>query len=146
MSDLLKKREITDIDITSAILKRIHQIDARVRSYVTITAVSYTHLKLEQNYRSTQNILNVANALISHNRGRKPKELWTSNREGEPIYFYQALDEKDEAKFVAETIKGMVSKGGAEYRDCAVFYRTHSCLLYTSWWLVVSRWWLVVSG
>jgi len=83
-------------------------------------------IKLEQNYRSTQNILDVANALISHNRGRKPKELWTSNKEGEPIYFYQAFDERDEAKFIGETIRGMVIEGSAEYRDCAVFYRTHS--------------------
>ncbi|HHY41131.1 MAG TPA: ATP-binding domain-containing protein, partial [Syntrophaceticus sp.] len=71
-------------------------------------------------------ILNVANALISHNRGRKPKELWTSNKEGEPIYFYQAFDEKDEARFIGDTIRAMVSEGVAEYRDCAVFYRTHS--------------------
>lgn len=83
-------------------------------------------IKLEQNYRSTQCILNVANELISHNRGRKPKELWTSNREGAPVYFYQAFDEKDEAKFVGNTIKDLISRGEAVYRDCAVFYRTHA--------------------
>lgn len=65
-------------------------------------------IKLEQNYRSTQCILAVANALIAHNRGRKPKELWTSNIVGDPGSCYQAFDEKDEARFVAAEISDLV--------------------------------------
>ncbi|HBG21726.1 MAG TPA: DNA helicase PcrA [Peptococcaceae bacterium] len=83
-------------------------------------------IMLEQNYRSTQCILAVANALISHNRGRKPKELWTSNDVGDPVSCYQALDEKDEARFVAAEISDLVEREEALYRDCAVFYRTHA--------------------
>jgi DNA helicase-2/ATP-dependent DNA helicase PcrA len=83
-------------------------------------------IKLEQNYRSTQRILAVANAVIANNRGRKPKELWTSNAVGDPIYFYQAFDERDEAQFVVETVQELVEKGEADFRDCAVFYRTNA--------------------
>lgn len=83
-------------------------------------------IKLEQNYRSTQCILAVANALIAHNRGRKPKELWTSNIVGDPGSCYQAFDEKDEARFVAAEISDLVNREEALYRDCAVFYRTHA--------------------
>jgi DNA helicase-2/ATP-dependent DNA helicase PcrA len=83
-------------------------------------------IKLEQNYRSTQCILAVANAIISHNRGRKPKELWTSNDVGDPVSCYQALDEKDEARFVTAEISDLVERKEAFYRDCAVFYRTHA--------------------
>lgn len=83
-------------------------------------------IKLEQNYRSTQCILAVANALISHNRGRKPKELWTSNGVGDPVSYYRAFDEKDEAKFVAAEIHDLVNRENNLYRDCAVFYRTHA--------------------
>lgn len=83
-------------------------------------------IKLEQNYRSTQRILAVANAIISHNRGRKSKHLWTSNRVGEPVYFYQAVDERDEARFVLHMIAKLCQGGSREYRDFAVFYRTHA--------------------
>ena len=83
-------------------------------------------IKLEQNSRSTQCILAVANAIISHNRGRKPKELWTSNDVGDPVSCYQALDEKDEARFVTAEISDLVERKEAFYRDCAVFYRTHA--------------------
>lgn len=83
-------------------------------------------IKLEQNYRSTQCILAVANALISHNRGRKPKELWTSNAVGDPVFCYQSFDEKDEARFVAAEIRDLVNREEAAYQDCAVFYRTHA--------------------
>lgn len=83
-------------------------------------------IKLEQNYRSTQCILAVANALISHNNGRKTKELWTSNDVGDPVSCYQALDEKDEARFVVAEISDLVEREEALYRDSAVFYRTHA--------------------
>jgi len=83
-------------------------------------------IKLEQNYRSTQCILTVANALISHNRGRKPKELWTSNGVGDPVSCYQSCDEKDEAMFVTSEIRELVNREEASYHDCAVFYRTHA--------------------
>lgn len=82
--------------------------------------------KLEQNYRSTQRILAVANAVIANNRGRKPKELWTSNGIGDPVYYYQAFDERDEAQFVTATIRGLVSREEAGFGDCAVFYRTNA--------------------
>jgi DNA helicase-2/ATP-dependent DNA helicase PcrA len=83
-------------------------------------------IKLEQNYRSTQRILTVANAVISHNRGRKPKSLWTSNSVGEQVCYYQAYDERDEALFVKTTIEGLVRQGETHYREIAIFYRTHA--------------------
>ncbi|MGB9792884.1 MAG: ATP-dependent helicase, partial [Thermacetogeniaceae bacterium] len=83
-------------------------------------------IKLEQNYRSTQRILAVANSIISHNRGRKPKQLWTSNEAGDPIYCYQALDERDEAGFVIAMIEKLRQERGYQYKDFAIFYRTHA--------------------
>ncbi len=83
-------------------------------------------IKLEQNYRSTQRILTVANAVIAHNRDRKAKQLWTSNLVGEPVYHYQAVDERDEARFVLATVEQLCQAEEMRYRDCAVFYRTHA--------------------
>ncbi len=83
-------------------------------------------IKLEQNYRSTKVILEAANYVISHNRGRKPKTLWTVNAEGEAITTYQAEDEHDEASFVASEIERVISLESRKYRDFAVFYRTHA--------------------
>lgn len=83
-------------------------------------------IKLEQNYRSTQVILEAANYVISHNRGRKPKTLWTVNARGEAITTYQAEDEHDEANFVAAEIERVISLESRNYRDFAVFYRTHA--------------------
>lgn len=83
-------------------------------------------IKLEQNYRSTQRILSVANAVIANNRGRKPKALWTSNGVGEPVCCYQALDERDEALFVVKTLKNLSLREQLSYRDFAIFYRTHA--------------------
>lgn len=82
-------------------------------------------IRLEQNYRSTKHILAAANAVISHNRGRKGKELWTDNAAGEKIRLYEAFNESDEANFVAAQIVGGVSKGGA-FNDYAVLYRTNA--------------------
>lgn len=82
-------------------------------------------IKLEQNYRSTGNILNAANAVIRHNVGRKDKTLWTDNGEGAPIRFRQFYNAYDEADFVAEDIRSQVEEGMC-YNDCAVLYRTNA--------------------
>ncbi len=81
-------------------------------------------IRLEQNYRSTQAILNAANAVIAHNLGRKGKRLWTANGAGEPITVYEAADEGAEANFVAGQI--MKASRGLSYKDYAVLYRTNA--------------------
>ncbi len=81
-------------------------------------------IKLEQNYRSTQTILDAANAVIANNQGRKGKNLWTENGEGKPIDLYRADNEYDEAEFIATQIKTALQEG-ARYADCAVLYRTN---------------------
>ena len=82
-------------------------------------------IRLEQNYRSTQNILNCANELISNNQGRKGKNLWTSSGEGEKVTVYKAATEQGEARFVAETILEDI-KNGMKYNDHAVLYRMNA--------------------
>lgn len=79
-------------------------------------------IKLEQNYRSTQNILNAANEVIRHNRGRKDKRLWTSNEEGELVKFCQF----DTAEQEADAIVRDIASGSWQYQDCAVLYRTNA--------------------
>ena len=81
-------------------------------------------IRLEQNYRSTQAILNAANAVISHNLGRKGKRLWTANDAGKPITVYEASDESAEASYVA----GQIISGskGRNFRDYAILYRTNA--------------------
>ncbi len=83
-------------------------------------------VRLEQNYRSTQRILETASAVIAHNRGRKAKHLWTENEEGEPVGFYQATDEEDEATFIVETIRRLAVEEGWSFDDFAVFYRVNA--------------------
>ena len=85
-------------------------------------------ITLEQNYRSTQNILEAASHVVRKNRYRKEKKLWTENPEGEPITFFVAGDEEDEARFVTQKIMEPVSAGksGRSYRDVAVFYRINA--------------------
>src|SRR3954452_19561317 len=85
-----------------------------------------TSILLEQNYRSTQTILTAANAVISRNKGRKPKNLWSDAGDGEPIVGYVADDEHDEARFVSEEIDKLTDAGAAKPRDVAVFYRTNA--------------------
>jgi DNA helicase II / ATP-dependent DNA helicase PcrA len=85
-----------------------------------------TTILLEQNYRSTQNILSAANSVISRNAGRREKRLWTDAGEGELIVGYVADNEHDEARFVAEEIDALVDRGGITYNDVAVFYRTNN--------------------
>ena len=82
-------------------------------------------IKLEQNYRSTENILNAANGVIHNNKGRKDKTLWTDNGEGEKISLRQFDTGYDEAEFVAEDIKESVREG-ASYNDSAILYRTNA--------------------
>ncbi len=81
-------------------------------------------IKLEQNYRSTKNILNAANSVIKNNNERKAKTLWTGNDDGEIISLYTGYNERDEASFIAEEIERAVSKG-ARYSDFAILYRTN---------------------
>jgi len=81
-------------------------------------------IRLEQNYRSTQSILNAANAVIAHNLGRKGKRLWTANDCGDPITVYEAADESGEANYVA----GQIISGskGKNFKDYAILYRTNA--------------------
>ncbi|GAA4488872.1 DNA helicase PcrA [Rhodococcus olei] len=81
---------------------------------------------LEQNYRSTQNILSAANAVIARNTGRREKRLWTDSGEGDLITGYVADNEHDEASFVASEIDRLVDTGDAKFGDVAVFYRTNN--------------------
>jgi DNA helicase-2/ATP-dependent DNA helicase PcrA len=81
---------------------------------------------LEQNYRSTQTILTAANAVISRNEGRKPKNLWSDAGPGEGIVGYVGDDERDEARFVAEEIDKLTDEGKARAGDVAIFYRTNA--------------------
>ena len=83
-------------------------------------------IKLEQNYRSVGNILAAANSVISNNRGRKGKKLWTAKDDGSMLHFRQFDTAMDEAVFIAEDIRGKNRKGEAEYGDCAVLYRTNA--------------------
>ncbi len=83
-------------------------------------------IKLEQNYRSTQNILNAANHVISNNVSRKGKELWTSNGDGEKITLCGANNEYEEADFIAKTIEKCVKYGNKNYSDIAILYRTNA--------------------
>ena len=85
-----------------------------------------TTILLEQNYRSTQNILSAANSVISRNAGRREKRLWTDAGEGELIVGYVGDNEHDEARFVAEEIDALADKGDITYNDVAVFYRTNN--------------------
>jgi len=85
-------------------------------------------ITLEQNYRSTQNILQAANHVVRKNRYRKEKKLWTENPEGEPLFFYVAEDEADEARFVVQKIMDHASNGKSvrPYHDISVFYRINA--------------------
>ena len=84
-----------------------------------------TVIKLEQNYRSTANILDAANQIIAHNEGRKEKELWTEDGEGEKITLYAAADERDEAAWICQRIR-QLQRGGTPYGSIAILYRLHA--------------------
>lgn len=81
---------------------------------------------LEQNYRSTQNILSGANAVIDKNASRPPKKLWTAEGDGEKVTIYSASDEHHEADFIVRTLEELLTDSQFEYRDIAVFYRTNN--------------------
>ena len=83
-------------------------------------------IRLEQNYRSTKNILNAANAVIANNTSRKSKTLWTENSEGERIHFRQFMNGYEEAEYVIGEISRAHRENGAKYKDCAVLYRTNA--------------------
>ncbi len=83
-------------------------------------------IKLEQNYRSTGNILNAANAVIAHNKGRKAKALWTENEQGEQVQFRQFDSAYEEAEFVVRDIRRNVNMKGEAYNDHAILYRTNA--------------------
>jgi DNA helicase-2/ATP-dependent DNA helicase PcrA len=82
-------------------------------------------VRLEQNYRSTANILNAANAVISNNSGRMGKQLWTEDHDGERIQLYTAYNEQDEARYVIDRIEDYVDKGNAR-SDVAILYRSNA--------------------
>lgn len=81
---------------------------------------------LEQNYRSTQNILTAANAVIAHNEGRRAKNLWTDSGEGAQLVGYVADSERDEASFVVDEIDSLRTSAGYHFKDIAIFYRTNA--------------------
>ena len=81
---------------------------------------------LEENYRSTQTILNAANSVIKHNKQRKDKNLWSSNEKGEKIQYIRNDDEKAEGDFVTEEIKKLVKDKNISYDDIAILYRTNA--------------------
>ena len=82
-------------------------------------------VRLEQNYRSTENILNAANAVIGKNSQRLGKKLWTDGAKGDPIDVYEAYSEQEEANFVAENVH-QITQGGDQYKDIAVLYRSNA--------------------
>jgi DNA helicase-2/ATP-dependent DNA helicase PcrA len=83
-------------------------------------------IKLEQNYRSSQNIINVANEVIKYNKGQIPKNLWTDNQEGEKIRLVRTMTDNDEGKFVADTIQEQKLRNHYRNNDFAILYRTNA--------------------
>src|SRR6187431_712784 len=83
-------------------------------------------IRLEQNYRSTQNILSAANSVIANNADRRPKNLWTDSGDGERITGYVADTEQDEARFIADEIKRLVATGAFAWSDVAIMYRANA--------------------
>lgn len=83
-------------------------------------------IKLEQNYRSTKKILEVANSVIGRNTGRPSKVLWTDNEDGEQVQLYRGQDEQDEARFIVDEVFRVKASKNFSYNDCAVLYRTNA--------------------
>ena len=94
-----------------------------IHSYVE-DFVDVQIIKLEQNYRSTKNILKAANAVIKNNDNRMSKELWSAADDGEPLDIYNAVNERDEAKYIIDKIRNLV-RDGANYSDIAILYRSN---------------------
>ncbi|MFT5139084.1 MAG: DNA helicase-2/ATP-dependent DNA helicase PcrA [Lysobacterales bacterium] len=97
---------------------KVENVNHFVRDFPNVTTV-----KLEQNYRSTGNILEAANALIAHNEGRMGKKLWTEDEPGKPIQVYAAFNEQEEARFVVAQIEHWISQG-RKAEEAAIVYRT----------------------
>ncbi|HEY1057612.1 MAG TPA: UvrD-helicase domain-containing protein [Limnobacter sp.] len=83
-------------------------------------------IKLEQNYRSVGNVLKAANVLIAHNKARLGKDLWTDAGEGEPIRVYEAISDQDEAGFIIDRIKKLITEEGMSRSDIAILYRSNA--------------------
>jgi len=83
-------------------------------------------LKLEQNYRSTKTILEAAYGVVRHNKGRKDKKLWTDNDHGSPITQYEAMNEQEEAVWIAQKMRDVIKLGGRKWSDFAILYRTNA--------------------
>ena len=83
-------------------------------------------IMLEQNYRSTKTILKAANEVIQNNPNRKPKNLWTDNKEGDKIQYHQAFDERAEARYVLQIIRELIDEKGYSPNDIAILYRTNA--------------------
>ncbi|TES97360.1 DNA helicase PcrA [Patescibacteria group bacterium] len=83
-------------------------------------------VKLEQNYRSTKNILAAAHEIIKRNIERKEKKLWTKNRNGAKVFLYEALDERDEGEFILGEVEKFLKKKEFDYSDCVILYRTNA--------------------
>lgn len=83
-------------------------------------------IKLEQNYRSTKTILEAAYAVVSRNRGRKDKKLWTDNPDGDAVMVWEAMNEQEEAVYVAQVIREALEEGTRRYSDFAILYRTNA--------------------
>ncbi|MCC9081272.1 hypothetical protein LOS23_12070 [Enterococcus faecium] len=81
---------------------------------------------LEQNYRSTKNILSAANQVIENNSNRKPKNLWTENKEGNKITYYRADNERDETRFIVDRMQEEIRSNHRNYGDFAILYRTNA--------------------
>ncbi len=99
---------------------RIENIRSFVRDYKNTQL-----FRLEQNYRSTNTILSVANSLIDNNPGRMGKKLWTNGSSGEPVYLYAAFNEQDEARFVADRVQRWVESGRTRRDEIAILYRSN---------------------
>tara|TARA_A200000113_G_scaffold226049_1_gene249962 strand:+ start:5656 stop:7830 length:2175 start_codon:yes stop_codon:yes gene_type:complete len=99
---------------------------AKVENITEFSKVKNTQIvRLEQNYRSTENILNAANAVIGKNSQRLGKKLWTDGAKGDPIDVYEAYSEQEEASFVSENVH-QITQGGDQYKDIAVLYRSNA--------------------
>jgi DNA helicase-2/ATP-dependent DNA helicase PcrA len=104
---------------------KVENVQRFLRDYRSPDGSSAVTLKLEQNYRSTANILGAANAVISHNEDRLGKQLWTDASDGEQIDLYAAYNEIDEARYAIERIAQWVREGGS-YGDAAILYRSNA--------------------
>jgi len=104
---------------------KVENVQRFLKDFGASNGVDAQTIRLEQNYRSSANILGAANAVIAHNPGRIGKQLWTDTGEGEPIDVYAAYNEVDEARFVVERIRQWVRDGGS-HGDAAVLYRSNA--------------------